>query len=202
MRVCWNCEAQNPEDAQFCQKCGHSLQDRASSPLFVVDSVTGLFNPVFVQAMVDQESNRAMRYKRPLSILVVEVDHAEYIHRDLSATQLNELMKELAETLVASVRDTDTVGVLDMEGAPRFAILLPETDQNGALLAADKIRRAIASHDFRAGAQWQRLTLSCGTATVNHERMGKQDLVWIAGQALQSGRAAGQTNRTHASAQL
>ena len=111
-------------------------------------------------------------------------------------------MKELAETLVASVRDTDTVGVLDMEGAPRFAIVLPETDQNGALLAADKIRRAIASHDFRAGGQWQRLTLSCGAATANHERMGKQDLVWIAGQALQSGRAAGQTNRTHASAQL
>src|SRR2546423_9261658 len=111
-------------------------------------------------------------------------------------------MKELTETLVASVRDTDTVGVLDMEGAPRFAILLPETDQNGALLAADKIRRTIASHDFRAGGQWQRLTLSCATSTVNHERMGKQDLIQEANQALKSGRASGQTNRTHASAQL
>jgi diguanylate cyclase (GGDEF)-like protein len=202
MRVCWNCEAQNPDDAQFCLKCGHSLQDRASSPLFVVDSVTGLFNSVFVQAMVDQESNRAMRYKRPLSVLVVEVDHAEYIHRDLGASQLNELLKELAETLVSSVRDTDTVGVLEMDGAPQFAIVLPETDQNGALLAADKIRRAVASHDFQAGGQWQRLTLSCGAATLNQERMGKQDLVWLAGQALQAGRADGQTNRTHASAQL
>jgi diguanylate cyclase (GGDEF)-like protein len=202
MRVCWNCEAQNPDDAQFCLKCGHSLQDRASSPLFVVDSVTGLFNSVFVQAMVDQESNRAMRYKRELSVLVVEVDHAEYIHRDLGASQLNELLKELAETLVASVRDTDTVGVLEMDGAPRFAIVLPETDQNGALLAADKIRRAVASHDFQAGGQWQRLTLSCGAATANLERMGKQDLVWLAGEALHAGRAGGQTNRTHASAQL
>src|SRR5919204_4250813 len=154
MRVCWYCEAQTTEDAAFCARCGHSLQDRASSPLFVVDAVTGLFNSVFVQAMVDQESNRAMRYKRPLSVLVVEVDHAEYIHRDLSASQLNELMKELAETLVAAVRDTDTVGVLEMDGAPRFAIVLPETDQNGALLAADKLRRAIASHALPAGAQW------------------------------------------------
>jgi diguanylate cyclase (GGDEF)-like protein len=135
-------------------------------------------------------------------VLVVEVDHAEYIHRDLSASQLNDLLKEIAETLVGSVRDTDTVGVLDMEGAPRFAIVLPETDHQGALLVADKIRRAIASHDFQTGGHWQRLTLSCGAATVNHERMGKQDLVQQADEALQAGRASGVTNRTHASAQL
>jgi diguanylate cyclase (GGDEF)-like protein len=202
MRVCWYCEAQTTEDAAFCARCGHSLQDRASSPLFVVDAVTGLFNGVFVQAMVDQESNRAMRYKRPLSVLVVEVDHADDIHRDLGAQQLNQLLKELAEVLVSSVRDTDTVGVLDVEGAPRFAVLLPETEQEGALLAADKIRRAIASHDFMAGGQWQRLTLSCGASTVNHERMAKQDLIQQASEALESGRASGQTNRTHASAQL
>jgi diguanylate cyclase (GGDEF)-like protein len=202
MRVCWYCEAKAPQDAEFCPKCGHNLEDSASSPLFVVDAVTGLFNGVFVQAMVDQESNRSMRYKRPLSLLVVEVDHAETIHRDLGASQLNALLKELAETLVTSVRDTDTVGVLDMEAAPRFAIVLPETDHQGALLAADKIRRTIASHDFQAGGQWQRLTLSCGAATVNHERMGKQDLVMEAAAALSSGRAGGQTNRTHASAQL
>ena len=86
----------------------------ASSPLFVVDSVTGLFNGVFLQAMVDQESNRSMRYKRPLSVIVVEVDHAEYIHRDLGAQQLNELLKELAETLVASVRDTPTASAASL----------------------------------------------------------------------------------------
>jgi diguanylate cyclase (GGDEF)-like protein len=202
MQVCWYCEAKAPGDADYCPGCGHKLKDRSASPLFVVDSVTGLFNGVFVQAMIDQESNRSMRYKRPLSVLVVEVDHAEYIHRDLSASQLNELLKEIAETLVASVRDTDTVGVLDTDTAARFAIVLPETDHQGALLVADKIRRTIASHDFHTGGRWQRLTLSCGAATVNHERMGKQDLVQQADEALQVGRATGQTNRTHASAQL
>lgn len=178
-------------------RCGHSQTDRNTSPIFVVDSTTELFNAVFVKAMIGQEVNRAVRYKRPLSVLVVEVDHAEHLNHDLGASQLNGLLKEIGQALQQAVRDTDTVAFLDAEGPPHYGIVLPETDPNGAILAADKIRRSVASHDFQAGGAWQRLTVSVGCASVSHERMNQQDLLTEGFQALQVGRVAGQgPNRT------
>ncbi|HEX6548090.1 MAG TPA: diguanylate cyclase [Candidatus Dormibacteraeota bacterium] len=201
MSVCWSCEAPLPEEAEYCMRCGHSQRERNTSPIYVVDSTTELFNGVFVKAILGQEVNRAVRYKRPLSALMVEVDHAEHIHRDLGVSQLNGLLKELGQVLVSAVRDTDTVAFLDAEGPPHFAIVLPETDSNGALLAADKIRRSVASHDFQAGGGWQRLTVSVGVTSVAHERMNQPDLLTEANQVLQTGRSAGQgPNRTYTQA--
>lgn len=208
MVSCWYCNSEVPESSQYCPTCGHSQSDRSSSPLFgVVDPVTGIWNSKFINALVGQEANRAVRYHRPLSILVVELDHAEHVHKELGHIQLDGLLREMSERLGLSVRDTDTVAFLDVEGPPHFAIVLPETDEHGATLAADKIRRAIASHDFSTGGNWQRITVSCGAATIglmapSHDEAGLMNrreytgnLLREAYHALEAGRSAG-TNRT------
>src|SRR5438552_1896096 len=133
MTTCWYCSSEVPETSQYCPSCGHSQSDHTSSPLFgVVDPTTGIWNSKFVNALVGQEANRAVRYHRPLSVLVVELDHAEHIHRELEQIQIEGLLRELAERLGQAVRDTDTVGFLDADGPPHFAIVLPETDEPGA----------------------------------------------------------------------
>jgi diguanylate cyclase (GGDEF)-like protein len=208
MTSCWYCNSDLPESSQYCPTCGHSQTDRSSSPLFgVVDPVTGVWNSKFINALVGQEANRAVRYHRPLSVLVVELDHAEHIHKELEQMQVEGLLREIAERLGQSIRDTDTVAFLDADGPPHFAIVLPETDDRGATLAADKIRRSIASHDFSTTGNWQRITVSCGAATIgvlakNYEEAGLMNrreytgnLVREAYQALETGRSAG-TNRT------
>src|SRR5207245_10673722 len=81
--------------------------------------------------------------------------------------QAEALLREMAERLGQAIRDTDTVAFLDADGPPHFAIVLPETDEQGAALAADKIRRSIASHDFGTTGAWKRITVSCGAATVD-----------------------------------
>ncbi len=208
MASCWYCNSELPESSQYCPTCGHSQTDRSSSPLFgVVDPITGVWNSKFINALVGQEANRAVRYHRPLSVLVVELDHAEHIHKELQQIHVEGLLREIAERLGQSIRDTDTVAFLDAEGPPHFAIVLPETDDRGATLAADKIRRSIASHDFSTTGNWQRITVSCGAATIgvlakNYEEAGLMNrreytgnLVREAFQALETGRSAG-TNRT------
>jgi diguanylate cyclase (GGDEF)-like protein len=205
--TCWYCSSEVPETSQYCPSCGHSQLDRTSSPLFgVVDATTGIWNSRFINALVGQEANRAVRYHRPLSVLIVELDHAEHIHKELEQLQVEGLLREMAERLGQAVRDTDTVGFLDVDGPPHFAIVLPETDEQGAALAADKIRRSIASHDFGSGA-WRRITVSCGAATIDaHYRpmdeagvMNRREytgnLLREAFEALDDGRSAG-TNRT------
>jgi diguanylate cyclase (GGDEF)-like protein len=208
MATCWYCTSDVPETSQYCPACGHSQADRTSSPLFgVVDSTTGIWNSKFANALVGQEANRAVRYHRPLSVLVVELDHAEHIHKELESIQVEALLREMAERLGQTIRDTDTVAFLDADGPPRFAIVLPETDEQGAALAADKIRRSIASHDFGTSGAWKRITVSCGSATVDADYRPRDEagmvnrreytgnLLREAYRALDSGRASG-TNRT------
>jgi diguanylate cyclase (GGDEF)-like protein len=207
MTTCWYCSSEVPETSQYCPSCGHSQIDRSSSPLFgVVDSTTGIWNAKFINALVGQEANRAVRYHRPLSVLLVELDHAEHIHKELESVQVEALLREMAERLGQAIRDTDTVGFLEADGSPHFGIVLPETDEQGAALAADKIRRSIASHDFGTGA-WKRITVSCGAATIDsnyrpadeagvmNRREYTGNLLREAYQALDFGRSAG-TNRT------
>ncbi|MEO8746007.1 MAG: diguanylate cyclase [Candidatus Dormiibacterota bacterium] len=208
MTTCWYCNSELPETSQYCPSCGHSQIDRSSSPLFgVVDPTTGIWNSKFVNALVGQEANRAVRYHRPLSVLVIELDHAEHIDKELEHVQIEGLMRELSERLGHAIRDTDTVGFLDAEGPPHFAIVLPETDELGAALAADKIRRSIASHDFSASGSWRRITVSCGAATIRvlpggieeaglmNRREYAGNLLREAYEALDTGHSAG-TNRT------
>jgi diguanylate cyclase (GGDEF)-like protein len=208
MTTCWYCNSELPETSQYCPSCGHSQLDRTSSPLFgVVDPVTGIWNTKFISALVGQEANRAVRYHRPLSVLTVELDHAEHIHKELEQIQIEGLLREMAERLGQAIRDTDTVAFLDVEGPPHFAIVLPETDKEGAALAADKIRRSIATHDFSTSGNWRRITVSCGAATVDSDYRPKDEagmvnrreytgnLMRESYQALDSGRSAG-TNRT------
>lgn len=196
MAPCWNCESPVPEGARYCPSCAHSQDDRRASPLFIVDTVTGLFNQDFLQALSDQEMNRAGRYKRPLSVIVCELDHAEAIGGELGDDLLL-LRRELGKVLAGAIRDTDTVCAMSDETVPRYGVVLPETDYEGALNAADKIRRTIAAHEFESGGQWTRLTMSCGAATVHQDRMGHEDLLVTARDALEAGRTAG-PNRTHA----
>ena len=206
---CWYCNAELPDGAQYCPTCDHSQSDRTSSPLFgVVDPVTGIWNSQFINALIGQEANRAVRYHRALSVLVVELDHAEHVHRELGHIQLEGLLREISERLGQAIRDTDTVAFLDVEGPPHFAIVLPETDEQGATLAADKIRRSIASHDFATSGNWKRITVSCGAATIDvvpasrdaeaglmSRREYTGNLLREAFHALESGRSSG-TNRT------
>ena len=190
---CAACGAPMASDANYCSNCATAREDPGTRALFVVDGVTGLFNGAFTAAMVDHETSRAIRYKRPLSILIALIDHSDFIASDLGPVNGAALLREVADVLAGAVRDIDTVGYL----GDRYCILLPETDLSGAMVAADKIMHSVATHQYESGrGQWERLTISLGVAAVNTDRMGRQDLIEVATQALLEGRSDG-SNRVH-----
>ncbi len=194
---CVACGAKMPASAIYCSNCATAREDPNTRALFVVDGTTGLFNSAFTGALVDHETSRAVRYRRPLTVLVAMLDHSDFIAQDLGDEASSELFHELADVIAGAVRDIDTVGYL----GDRFCIVLPETDQTGAVVAAEKLMHTVASHQYREGGQWGRVTLSIGAASVGFDRMGKQDLVELASQALLEGRSDG-SNRVHVSRQV
>jgi diguanylate cyclase (GGDEF)-like protein len=181
------------DDAVYCQHCATNRQNPATAPLYIVDRMTGLFNDAFTDALVEHETSRAVRYKRPLTILVGVIDHEDLIREDIGPRMTADLHRQVADVLQSAVRDIDTVGWL----GDRYCIVLPETDASGSLVAAEKIMHAIAATQFTAGGSWGRLTMSFGAATVNPDRMGRQDLVGLATDALRAGREEGSTGRVH-----
>src|SRR5260370_6151888 len=97
---CWYCNSELPDGAQYCPTCGHSQSDRTSSPLFgVVDPVTGIWNSQFINALIGQEANRAVRYHRALSVLVAELDHPQHLHKELRHIQLQRLLPDSPQPL-------------------------------------------------------------------------------------------------------
>src|SRR5258708_16742262 len=139
MASCWYCNSELSETAQYCPACGHSQADRSSSPLYgVVDPVTGIWNSKFINALIGQEANRAIRYHRPLSVLVVELDHAEHIHNELAPIQIEALLREMSEPLGQAIRDTVTVAFLAADGPPPLATVLPEDTATCATLVGAK----------------------------------------------------------------
>src|SRR2546428_8260794 len=107
MPTCWYCSSEVPETSQYCPSCGHSQIDRTSSPLFgAVDPTTGIWNSKFVNALGGQEANRAVRYHRPLSVLVAELDNAEHIHKELEQIQVEPLLTQRPDRLSQAIPDT------------------------------------------------------------------------------------------------
>lgn len=191
--TCQACGAPLPDDALYCPHCATGRDNPGTAPLYVVDRMTGLFNDTFLEALVDHETSRAVRYKRPLTILIGDVDHMDLIEQDIGPARAAQMLREVADVLQEGVRDIDTVGWL----GDRYCIVLPETDVPGAEVAADKVMHTVATHEYRAGGNWSRVTMSLGAASANPDRMGRQDLIELATQALREGREDGATNRLH-----
>ncbi len=149
----------------------------------IVDSRTGLFNSAFLHALAGQELARALRYHRPLVVMVVEVDDAPDVR--LSCGEHWPLvLSSLAQIISGAIRDTDTAGYLGGE-AMQFGLLLPETDLDGAMRTANNIKQAVISQVFSLDPTHQeRMTVSCGIAEVSHEYTDKTDNLFVVGSEL------------------
>src|SRR5665213_654822 len=159
MVTCWYCNSEVPDGSQYCHSCGHSQTDRSSSPLFgVVDPVTGIWNSKFINALIGQEANRAIRYHRPLSVLVVELDH-EHRQRTVVADRPICL---LADQRVDELRVPDPGNRVDdaEKGARRsiglavpaaVAVLRPVGHLGVAIPARDHSR---SLYELKPGCSW------------------------------------------------
>ncbi|CAA7625897.1 GGDEF domain-containing protein [Magnetospirillum sp. UT-4] len=132
--------------------------------LATTDALTGVSNRRhFVSAGV-HETQRASRYGSTLSVLMVDIDHFKAINDTWGHATGDRAIQSLARNMVAPVRDQDIVGRL---GGEEFAILLPETCQDGARTIAERLRLAVQddSSITTADGATVRFTISIGVAT-------------------------------------
>lgn len=125
------------------------------------DALTGLANHGHFWSLLEIELQRAERYARELSVVMIDVDDFKGYNDRHGHMAGDEVLKAIAGLIRARCRSSDLAA---RYGGEEFALVLPETSLDGALAFGEKIRQSIESRGFDAGAG-ARLTVSVGIGT-------------------------------------
>ncbi|WP_243310407.1 diguanylate cyclase [Fundidesulfovibrio agrisoli] len=128
------------------------------------DMLTGLCNRRRFSEIVNAEIARALRYERPLSLILMDMDHFKLVNDTWGHPVGDEVLREVSGRVRHSARSSDFVARL---GGEEFAVLLPETTLEDAVALAERIRQAVSCRPAHmVGAQELNCTLSLGVAEV------------------------------------
>jgi diguanylate cyclase (GGDEF)-like protein len=159
--------------------------------LAVTDGLTGLFNHRHFHERLALEIERAQRSGRPVSLLMIDVDHFKAFNDAFGHPAGDEILRQLAVVLAAERRANDVVA---RYGGEEFAVILVDASKATAALVADKLRADVLRHDFphqRSEGQGGRLSISVGVATCPDEATDVPTLVQAADAALYAAKRAG-----------
>lgn len=154
------------------------------------DPLTGLPDERGFRTAVHNELRRARRHDRPASIVLFDVDEFAAFDRAAGTAVADRVFRELAILLRNKIRDID---VAARPGSDELALLLPETDREGAVLVAERFRREAESFFARRETPTGTtgISVSGGVATYPLDAGTSDDLVRRAAQALYRAKASG-----------
>lgn len=128
--------------------------------LSTTDALTGVRNRRYFDQVLDREFNRAFREREQLSVLMLDIDHFKAVNDDYGHQVGDEALRVIAKVLKEVVhRTTDLCA---RYGGEEFAIVLPNTEVEGAYQVAEKIRKEIAEQVVSAEGKEFSLTVSIG----------------------------------------
>lgn len=148
-----------------------------------LDGLTQIFNRRVFQNQIAREFYRSIRYGHPLSCLMIDIDHFKKINDTQGHLVGDHVLKEVASLMQKKLRKSD---MLARYGGEEFAVILPEANSEGAVIIAEKLRRAVEGHIFDIEDRSIRITISIGVATLIKDMKLKsdEDLIALADQNL------------------
>jgi diguanylate cyclase (GGDEF)-like protein len=158
------------------------------------DSLTDLYNHRYFYEQLTHEAERALRYGRPVAVILLDLDHFKEINDTYGHLMGDKLLTLLGRVIRDQVRSAD---IAARYGGDEFAIILPDTPLAAAQATADKLASAIATGRTNAGSLSETLPLSasCGVACCPDEARSVSELLQLADDRLYSakGGKAGKT---------
>lgn len=128
----------------------------------MTDDLTGLYNRRFIKQRLIEELTRAQRFKMPISCLILDIDQFKGINDTYGHLHGDIILKEFAAIIRSLMRSIDIVG---RYGGEEFVVILLQTDNDGAKIAAEKIRRTVESYIFPGPEGSINLTTSIGVSS-------------------------------------
>ena len=172
------------------QKTQLEETNRELEALATTDGLTGLKNHRTFQAKLAEEYARAVRYHQPLSLLMLDVDHFKQFNDSFGHPAGDAVLRGVAEMLESTARDTD---ISARYGGEEFVVILPQTDEAGAVVIAERIRTSIENRTWDKGP----ITVSLGVCTLSLDTPTPVSLTALADKALYCSKGAGRNQVTH-----
>ena len=161
--------------------------------LAITDGLTDLYNFRYLQERLEEETKRAQRFRRPLALIMADIDHFKEFNDTYGHPEGNKVLKVLANIIKANVREIDIVG---RYGGEEFIIILPEADRNEAQRIAERIRIKVEEYNFQNKEDHlnnpnRKITLSLGVTSYFQESISPQNLIYKVDQALYQAKRKG-----------
>jgi len=113
--------------------------------LSTTDSLTGIYNRLKLDEILEYEKKQFDRFERPLSIIMLDLDFFKKVNDSYGHKTGDEILKTISKVVLETKRDTDVFG---RWGGEEFLLVCSETDIQGARALAEKLRKAIESYEF------------------------------------------------------
>ncbi|MGV1097923.1 diguanylate cyclase [Thiovibrio sp. JS02] len=132
--------------------------------LATIDGLTGVFNRRHFMALADQEFIRSRRYGKSLFFLMLDLDHFKEINDTFGHETGDQVLRQFASLCREILRAADIFARL---GGEEFAAILVETDEQGALAVAERIRGSFARKDMELNGKSRSLSVSIGVSRID-----------------------------------
>lgn len=128
----------------------------------LLDKSTGLYNFKTFMRKLEYELKRAKRYKRPVSILIVEIDEMDIYSRQYGSMIVEDMLKSATKIVRKAIRDVDIAGRCKDN---RLAVIFPETYSSRAVVVGERIRERLKASSISDELKHLRVTCSVGVVS-------------------------------------
>ena len=166
------------------------MQFQKSISMAVTDALTGLYNRHFLNTHLDNMVRQSVKNSKKLAIMIMDMDHFKLVNDTHGHGAGDRVLKQLAELILRTCRSTDSAARF---GGEEFVVLMPETDEQSALNAANRMREAVEKEAFVIDDKGTILnkTISIGIANSHPDGDSAETILKRADEALYSAKRNG-----------
>lgn len=173
---------------------GMALQNAAifdrSQQMAITDGLTKLYNHEYFMLRLNEFYQAAKRYNNPLSLIMIDIDHFKH-YNDTNGHPLGDVvLEEVSFLILNNTRETDLAA---RYGGEEFTLILQQTEIDGAVFVADKIRKAVEEHHFHNEEKQPNgdVTISVGVAALTEYTTAPEKLLKDADEQLYTAKRTG-----------
>lgn len=132
--------------------------------LTITDGLTQTYNKRFLMEFLEREIGRCLRYKRALSLIMIDIDHFKKVNDTYGHIAGDVILRELAQRIKQRIRKEECFA---RYGGEEFAVVIPESGPDRARRFAEKLRKLVADEPFAFEGKEVRVTISLGVADMS-----------------------------------
>jgi diguanylate cyclase (GGDEF)-like protein len=165
----------------------HEYHEAVHAMMFL-DGLTGARNRRYLMDLLSREIPRCIRHRRPLSILMLDVDHFKTINDEAGHLVGDDVLRGLVDRILEITRQEDSV---TRYGGDEFVIVMPETEGEGATIFGERLRAVVEERGFESDEERIHATISIGVVTCTEETETAEKLLEAADRQLYASKRAG-----------